>query len=70
MSIYEDTVREIYHLTDDGQTLAPRDRQKVEMILLEDPYDVTEEDEINLFELLKRKRDIAAMGHENGSVPK
>jgi len=67
MSVYEDIVREIYHLTDDGRTLAPSDRQKVEMILLGDPYEVTEEDETNLVELLQRKRDMAAMSDKSGS---
>ena len=33
MSGYEDAVREIYYLTDEGRTLAPRDRKKTEIIL-------------------------------------
>lgn len=62
MSLYEDAVHEIYYLTDNGRTLAPRDRKQTEIILTGDPYEVTEEDETNLFELLQRKRDIASMG--------
>jgi hypothetical protein len=58
MNIYEDAVYEIYYLTNQGRTLAPRDRKKTETILLPDPYEVTEQDETNLFELLQRKRDI------------